>query len=58
MPHCCYWCGGSFEGLRFIYKGDHQDRHFDSEECLKAAEAPPCLVELALLAQSLRRRPA
>lgn len=49
----CYWCGHPFD-RGGIYKGNHQDRHYDSLTCLKTAEAWPRLATLRAFIRYLK----
>jgi len=33
-----HWCTGLLKGLREIYKANHRERHYCSQECLREGE--------------------
>ncbi len=37
-PTHCHWCTGLLKGLREIYKENHRERHYCSQECLREGE--------------------
>jgi hypothetical protein len=46
-PTHCDWCTGLLKGLRDIYNGNHRERHYCSQECLKEGEEPAAQYAIA-----------